>query len=72
MADYKIRKPVEYDTATGWMKENPILTSGTIGVEADTGRMKIGRGIRWSATPYSGGGDGLTSLDGGDADGSYE
>jgi hypothetical protein len=42
------------DTAANWQSANPLLAQGEIGVELDTGRMKIGNGIdNWNSRPYA-------------------
>ena len=39
--------------AVNWTIKNPVLGSGEIGYEMDTGKYKIGDGIHsWSARPY--------------------
>jgi hypothetical protein len=41
------------DLAATWTAANPILLLGEIGVETDTGRMKIGDGATaWSSLAY--------------------
>ena len=41
------------DTAARWTQYNPILLEGELGLETDTGKMKLGDGINtWSALPY--------------------
>jgi len=43
------------DTAANWLAVNPILLAGEIGIENDTGKMKIGNGSsEWVALPYLG------------------
>lgn len=50
------------DTAANWLLVNPILLRGELGVELDTGKMKIGNGrSAWSALPYLG--VGITQTD---------
>jgi len=50
------------DTAANWLLVNPILLAGEIGIENDTGKMKIGNGTdAWSALSYLG--VGLTQAD---------
>lgn len=39
-------------TAADWTSIDPFLGRGDIGVESDTGRQKLGVGLRWSATSY--------------------
>ena len=39
--------------AVNWTIKNPILASGELGYETDTGKYKIGNGIdSWSSRPY--------------------
>jgi hypothetical protein len=41
------------DTAVNWTSQNPLLSSGEIGYETDTGKMKIGTGTtRWTSLTY--------------------
>lgn len=41
------------DTAANWTSNNPILNSGEIGVETDTGQIKIGDGATaWASLGY--------------------
>ena len=41
------------DTAANWTSENPTLSAGEIGVETDTGRVKIGDGATaWTSLTY--------------------
>lgn len=39
-------------TSTEWSAVDPFLAKNDIGVESDTGRQKVGVGLKWSATPY--------------------
>jgi hypothetical protein len=39
-------------TAAEWGTQNPFLARGDLGAESDTGREKIGVGLKWSDTPY--------------------
>lgn len=40
-------------TAANWGTENPILSDGELGLETDTGLMKVGNGVaHWSSLPY--------------------
>jgi hypothetical protein len=43
---------VKRATAELWEEDNPILNSGELGLETDTGYVKIGKGNTWSNTPY--------------------
>lgn len=50
------------DTAANWTSINPVLASGEIGVETDTGKLKIGNGASaWSALAYFSGGSGAVA-----------
>jgi hypothetical protein len=41
-------------TASAWTSANPILASGELGFETDTGRIKIGNGsTAWTSLTYS-------------------
>lgn len=41
------------DTASRWTVENPVLADGEPGLEIDTGRFKIGDGIKeWADLEY--------------------
>ena len=43
------------DTASNWTTNNPILASGEMGIETDTGLFKIGDGtVRWNLLAYGG------------------
>lgn len=45
-----------------WLLANPILLRGELGIEYDTGKMKIGDGSSsWAALPYIG--VGITQAD---------
>ena len=46
---------IRRDTAANWSNplKNPLLADGEQGYEKDTGRMKIGDGVRrWNQLPY--------------------
>jgi hypothetical protein len=44
---------IRRDTAANWTSINPILSDGEMGYEKDTGKMKIGDGIkRWNQLDY--------------------
>ena len=68
-----VRIQLRSDLATNWKSINPLLSAGEPGSESDTGRMKVGDGVRrWNALPYVGGdgGGGVSgSVDGGIYDG---
>ena len=41
------------DTAANWSSVNPVLSSGEIGFETDTGKLKIGNGsTSWNSLTY--------------------
>ena len=49
----RIKHP--YRTAAQWTSTNPVLLSGEVGYESDTGRSKVGDGTKkWSALEYIG------------------
>jgi len=44
---------VRRDLADNWTSNNPILSSGELGFEEDTGKLKVGDGsTEWSSLPY--------------------
>lgn len=50
------------DTSTNWSDNNPVLGSGEIGFETDTGLMKIGDGVTaYNALKYYGGSGGIAA-----------
>lgn len=47
------RFQVRRDTSTNWVNANPILADGEMGYEKDTGKMKIGDGVKtWNQLSY--------------------
>jgi hypothetical protein len=43
-----------YDSAADWASINPTLEAGTLGIESDTRKIKIGDGItQWTGLPYA-------------------
>lgn len=45
-------------TAAALKAANPLLLDGEVVYESDTGRHKIGDGVKgWNALPYAGGGE---------------
>ena len=45
MKQINSRRQLKTDTAALWTSGNPLLLSGEIGFESDTGRFKIGDGV---------------------------
>lgn len=46
---FKLRRDLDWR----WTEENPVLASGEPGFESNTGRLKIGNGIKtWSELDY--------------------
>ena len=42
-------------TATNWSTNNPTLAAGEVGIETDTGKLKIGNGsTSWNSLSYGG------------------
>lgn len=51
-----VRIQVRRDSAANWDAANPVLAAGEPGVELDTGKFKVGDGVRaWRNLPYSSG-----------------
>jgi len=47
------RLQMRRDTAANWTSYNPLLMEGEIGIETDTGKIKVGNGTsNWSSLPY--------------------
>lgn len=64
MAERTINSKVQQrnDTAANWLLVNPVLLRGELGIELDTGKMKIGNGSsNWATLPYLG--VGITQAD---------
>ena len=41
------------DTAANWTSANTVLALGELGLETDSGRMKVGNGSSsWTSLPY--------------------
>lgn len=61
------------DTSTNWSTSNPVLANGEQGYETNTGKMKIGDGIKpWNQLAYFAGSISATIfLDAGKPDTSY-
>jgi hypothetical protein len=50
---------IRRDLAANWTSANPVLGEGEQGYEKDTGKMKIGDGVKdWITLPYFAGGGG--------------
>ena len=42
------------DTAANWTSANPVLAQGELGIESDTGKVKLGDGsTAWSSLSYA-------------------
>ena len=53
MKQINSRIQLKTDTAALWTSGNPLLLSGEIGFESDTGRFKVGDGVtRWNSLEY--------------------
>jgi titin len=51
-----VQLQVRSDTASAWTAANPVLLAGEPGFETDTGKLKIGDGVRnWATLPYTSG-----------------
>lgn len=60
------------DTAANWTAADPILAIGELGIELDSGQVKIGNGIDvWSALPYTLDIDVTNNIDGGSPSSTY-
>ena len=51
MNDYRV---IRSKTSSAWTFENPYLKTTELGIETNTGRVKVGIGERWSNTTYVG------------------
>lgn len=47
-----IELTLRHDPAGDWTSRDPVLHQGEIGLETDTGLMKLGDGSNWSALQY--------------------
>jgi hypothetical protein len=45
--------PLLQRTASEWELIDPFLPRRMLAIESDTGKSKVGVGIKWSDTPYS-------------------
>ena len=53
MATLKTKIVLRNDTAENWLLNNPVLLAGEMGVETDTGLLKVGDGFAtWTALDY--------------------
>lgn len=51
----KTRIQLRNDKAATWVEKNPVLLKGEMGIEVDTGKIKIGDGTKaWNGLSYSG------------------
>lgn len=51
----KTRIQLRNDEAATWVEKNPVLLKGEVGIEVDTGKIKIGDGTKaWNELSYSG------------------
>lgn len=42
------------DTAANWTSADPVLAQGEMGIERDTGKVKLGDGVTtWSSLDYA-------------------
>ena len=56
------------DVAANWTSSDPILAQAELGIESDTGRIKLGDGVSsWSELSYAPLADTPTEIDGGNA-----
>ena len=53
MAEIKTKILLRNDTKTAWLSSDPVLGKGEIGIEIDTGLIKIGDAVKkWSELNY--------------------
>lgn len=51
--EVQVKLRLRSDSAANWLKANPVLLGGEIGIEADTGKMKVGNSkTAWRVLPY--------------------
>lgn len=51
--EVNVKVRLRTDSAVNWLTKNPVLLRGEVGVEDDTGRIKIGNGkSSWAVLPY--------------------
>lgn len=59
----KTQIQIRRDTAANWTATNPVLASGELGFETDTGKFKMGDGATaWAGLSYAGGGGGTGTI----------
>lgn len=50
-----VKLQLRRDTSTNWTSVNPTLSAGELGVELNTGKLKVGNGsTAWNSLPYVG------------------
>lgn len=50
---YGVKLAIKIQTATQWASDTTQLLAGELGIESDTGRMKVGNGSKkWSQLSY--------------------
>jgi hypothetical protein len=51
----KAKQQQRIDTAANWVTKNPVLLVGELGIESDTGKIKVGNGVAvWNSLAYIG------------------
>jgi hypothetical protein len=50
--DSDFKADIVMRTAAQWTSIDPYLNKNDLGVESDTGKQKVGVGLKWSATPH--------------------
>jgi hypothetical protein len=56
-----VRLQIRRDTAAAWTASNPVLAAGEPALETDTGKVKVGDGVRnWTTLPYAADPDAVT------------
>ncbi len=51
--EVQVKLCLRTDSSGNWLKANPVLLGGEIGIEGDTGKMKVGDGLTtWRVLPY--------------------
>jgi hypothetical protein len=63
MANFQIQ--LRNDTAANWNSSNPVLASGEMGVDINSGNYKVGDGVaHWNSLHFSGGYDFISTVSG--------